>query len=175
MKGRIFLVLIIIFGINHIFAQKISSQQKELEEKRLKLKKEIKQINKLLFSNSKTRKNALTQVEDIQVKLNVRSELIKVTNQQANLLDRRITINERNIGNQRKELDELKSEYAKMIQKSYASKSLKNRLMFLFSSESFLQAYKRIQYLKQYSLPQVLGIQFLVALPPSEFHCADLR
>ena len=151
MKGHIFILLIIFFGINHIFAQKISSQQKELEEKRLKLKKEIKQINNLLFSNSKTRKNALTQVEDIQVKLNVRSELIKVTNQQANLLDRRITINERNIGNQRKELDDLKSEYAKMIQKSYASKSLKNRLMFLFSSESFLQAYKRIQYLKQYS------------------------
>ena len=110
MKGHIFILLIIFFGINHIFAQKISSQQKELEEKRLKLKKEIKQINNLLFSNSKTRKNALTQVEDIQVKLNVRSELIKVTNQQANLLDRRITINERNIGNQREELDELKSE-----------------------------------------------------------------
>ena len=150
MKGHIFILLIIFFGINHIFAQKISSQQKELEEKRLKLKKEIKQINNLLFSNSKTRKNALTQVEDIQVKLNVRSELIKVTNQQANLLDRRIKINERNIGNQREELDELKSEYAKMIQKSYASKSLKNRLMFLFSSESFLQAYKRNQYLKKY-------------------------
>ena len=139
MKGHIFILLIIFFGINHIFSQKISSQQKELEEKRLKLKKEIKQINNLLFSNSKTRKNALTQVEDIQVKLNVRSELIKVTNQQANLLDRRITINERNIGNQRKELDDLKSEYAKMIQKSYASKSLKNRLMFLFSSESFFK------------------------------------
>ena len=151
MKGHIFILLIIFFGINHIFAQKISSQQKELEEKRLKLKKEIKQINNLLFSNSKTRKNALTQVEDIQVKLNVRSELIKVTNQQANLLNRRITINERNILNQRKELDQLKDEYAKMIQKSYVSKSLKNRLMFLFSSESFLQAYKRIQYLKQYS------------------------
>jgi septal ring factor EnvC (AmiA/AmiB activator) len=38
-----------------------------------------------------------------------------------------------------------------MIQKSYASKSLQNRLMFLFSSEDFLQAYKRIQYLKQYA------------------------
>ena len=151
MKGHVFIVLIIAFGINHIFAQKISNQQKELEEKRLRLKNEIKQINTLLFSNSKIRKNAIIQVEDIQVKLNVRSELIKITNQQANLLNRRITINERNILNQRKELDQLKDEYAKMIQKSYVSKSLKNRLMFLFSSESFLQAYKRIQYLKQYS------------------------
>ena len=151
MKGHVFIVLILAFGINHIFAQKISNQQKELEEKRLRLKNEIKQINTLLFSNTKIRKNAIIQVEDIQVKLNVRSELIKITNQQANLLNRRITINERNILNQRKELDQLKDEYAKMIQKSYVSKSLKNRLMFLFSSESFLQAYKRIQYLKQYS------------------------
>ena len=38
-----------------------------------------------------------------------------------------------------------------MIQKSYSSKSLQNRLMFLFSSENFLQAYRRIQYLKQYA------------------------
>ena len=38
-----------------------------------------------------------------------------------------------------------------MIQKSYSSKSLQNRLMFLFSSDNFLQAYRRIQYLKQYA------------------------
>ena len=38
-----------------------------------------------------------------------------------------------------------------MIQKSYKSKSSQNRLMFLFSSEEFLQAYKRVQYMKQYA------------------------
>ena len=38
-----------------------------------------------------------------------------------------------------------------MIQNSFSSKSFQNRLMFLFSSKSFFQAYKRIQYLKQYS------------------------
>ena len=87
----------------------------------------------------------------MQVKLNVREELIKVTNAQVNLLTRKINLNQRNISSQRKELEELKADYAKMIQYSYASKSLQNRLMFLFSSESFLQAYKRIQYLKQYT------------------------
>jgi septal ring factor EnvC (AmiA/AmiB activator) len=87
----------------------------------------------------------------LQVKLNVRSELIKVTNEQANLLTRRISLNERNIGKQRNELKALKKDYTKMIQKSYAAKSLQNRLMFLFSSENFLQAYKRVQYLKQYA------------------------
>lgn len=138
-------------GIGFPYAQEASEQQKKLEAQRLRLKKEIKQINSLLFTNTKTRKNALTEVEDLQVKLNVRTELIKITNQQANLLTRRIKLNQRSISDQQNDLEQLKAEYAKMIQKSYASKSLQNRLMFLFSSESFLQAYKRIQYLKQYA------------------------
>ena len=138
-------------GLVIIQAQQTSKKQKELEAQRLRLKKEIKQINSILFNNIKIRKSALTQVEDLQVKLNVRLELIKVTNEQANLLTTRISINERNISTKRSELWDLKDEYANLIQKSYESKSLQNRLMFLFSSESFLQAYKRVQYLKQYA------------------------
>ena len=151
MKRLFFLCLFITVSLNQSFSQIKNNEQKRLEDQRLKLKKEIKQINNLLFSNTKIRKIALNEVENIETRLNVRLELIKVTNQQANLLTRRININQRNIENQRKELDELKKEYAKMIQKSYASKSLQNRLMFLFSSENFLQAYRRIQYLKQYA------------------------
>ena len=151
MKRLFFLCLFITISLNQSFSQIKNDEQKKLEAQRLKLKKEIIQINNLLFSNTKNRKIALNEVENIETRLNVRVELIKVTNQQANLLTRRININQRNIDNQRKELDELKKEYAKMIQKSYASKSLQNRLMFLFSSENFLQAYRRIQYLKQYA------------------------
>ena len=151
MRRLFFLCLFITISLNQSFSQIKNNEQKRLEAQRLKLKKEIKQINNLLFSNTKIRKIALNEVENIETRLNVRLELIKVTNQQANLLTRRININQRNIENQRKELDELKKEYAKMIQKSYSSKSLQNRLMFLFSSENFLQAYRRIQYLKQYA------------------------
>ena len=140
-----------LISFNQLFSQISNDQQKKLEAQRTKLMNEIKQINNLLFSNTKIRKNAIDEIDDIQVRLNVRSELIKVTNMQANLLTKRININQRNIDTQRKELDELKKEYAKMIQKSYASKSYQNRLMFLFSSKNFLQAYRRIQYLKQYA------------------------
>ena len=150
MDKGFYILIFFALGFGQLKAQQISKQQKELEAQRIRLKKEIKQINTILFKNSKTRKNALTEVEDLQVKLNVRSELIKVTNQQANLLTSKIRINEKNISVQRKELEDLKSEYANLIRKSYESKSLQNRLMFLFSSENFLQAYKRLRYLKQY-------------------------
>ena len=38
-----------------------------------------------------------------------------------------------------------------MIFKSYKSKSKQSQLLFLMSSESFQQAYKRVQYMKQYT------------------------
>ena len=89
-----YLLLFFVLGLGLIQSQKISKQQKQLETQRLRLKNEIKQINNLLFTNTKTRKNVLAATEDLQVKLNVHLELIKVTNQQANLLTRKIKIKE---------------------------------------------------------------------------------
>ena len=127
------------------------SRQEKLRQQRKQLQQEIKQINSLLFSNTKKKKSALNEVEDLAVKINLRQRLIRVTNEEANRLTQQINVNQRSIDRQRKELADLKADYADMIRYSYASKSGQSRLMFLFSSESFLQAYKRFQYLKQYA------------------------
>ena len=60
-------------------------------------------------------------------------------------------INQVQINKLKKDLVILKEDYAAMIVKSYKSRSQQSRVMFLLSSESFLQAYKRLQYMKQYS------------------------
>ena len=145
----IFLTAFLLISLN-LQSQNIKKQE-ELEKKSRLLKKEIKKINELLFSNEKKKKTALDEVEDLELKLFFREELIKINNQQANEIVMRININEKTILNQRNELDKLKNNYSKMIKNSYQSRSLNNRLMFLFSSENFYQAYKRLEYLKQYS------------------------
>jgi septal ring factor EnvC (AmiA/AmiB activator) len=127
------------------------NRQAKLEAQRKQLRAEIKQINSLLFTNKKQEKSALTEVEDLAVKIGLRQRLIRVTNEEANRLTRQISENQRTILRQEKELEDLKAEYAEMIRFAYTSKSEQSRLMFLFSSESFLQAYKRFQYLKQYT------------------------
>lgn len=132
-------------------AQSNSDRQKSLEIQKKRLQAEIKQINSLLFKNTRKEKSVLFQVEDLNVKISVRTDLVKVNTQQYNLLTRQINVNQRNITNLRKDLQALKKDYAGMIQKSYKSKSSQNRLMFLLSSDDFLQAYKRIQYMKQYT------------------------
>ncbi len=126
-------------------------KQKQLEEKRQALLKEIKQINTLLFNTKREEKSVLTQVEDLESRINTRQNLIRVTNQQANLLSREINDNLSKIGHLRGELKEMKDDYASMILKSYKSKSTQSRIMFIMSSENFLQAYKRFQYMKQYA------------------------
>ena len=142
------MTLFLIVG-QSLFAQ--DQRQQNLEAQRKRLQQEIKQINTLLFSNEKRKKSVLTQVEDLNLKINVRRRLIRVTNEQANRLTQQINVNQRSISRQRKELEALKKDYSEMILKSYQSKSGQSRMMFLFSSENFLQAYKRFQYLKQYA------------------------
>ena len=137
-------------GISNIAIAQ-TNEQKALESKREQLQKEISEINRLLFAEKKEKGNVLEQMEAMDQKINVRQQLIRVTNQQSNLLNRQINTNVRNIGKLRNDLAFLKEEYGNMIQKSYQNKSRQSRLMFLLSSENFLQAFKRFQYMKQYT------------------------
>ena len=147
---RIYLTLFVVLFIGTgAFAQ--TNEQKALEAKREQLQKEIKSINRLLFAEKKEKGNVLEQMEALAQKINVRQQLINVTNQQSNLLNRQINTNIRNISKLRDDLETLKDDYATMIQKSYQNKSQQSRLMFLLSSENFFQAFKRLQYLKQYT------------------------
>lgn len=134
-----------------VSTQAQTNEQKALEAKRERLQKEIKEINRLLFAEKKERGNVLDQMESLDQKINVRQQLIRVTNQQSNLLNRQINANIRNIGKLREDLETLKKEYASLIQKSYENRSTQNRLMFLLSSDNFFQAFKRLQYMKQYT------------------------
>ncbi|MEH6764038.1 MAG: peptidoglycan DD-metalloendopeptidase family protein [Aequorivita antarctica] len=126
-------------------------KQKELEEKRQAILEEITQINSLLFKTKKEEKSVLSQVQDLNQRISASENLIRVTNQQANLLTRNINENINKISSLREELKVMKADYAEMIQKSYKSKNQQSRVMFLLSSENFLQAYKRVQYMKQYA------------------------
>ncbi len=144
-----FLVLICLISASTVTAQ--VDKQKELEEKRQAILQEIKQINSLLFKTKKEEKSVLSQVEDLNQRITASENLIRITNQQANLLTRNINSNIENISSLRKELDVMKADYAEMIRKSYKSKNQQSRIMFLLSSQNFLQAYKRVQYMKQYA------------------------
>ena len=147
----------------HLSGFSQSSKQKELELRRTELQREIQQITTLLFAGKKEQKSVFSIVEDLNFKIQKRKNIISITNQQANLLTREINTNQAKISKLRLKLKSLKDDYANMIVKSYKSRADQSKLMFLLSSSNFQQAYKRLQYIKQYADYQQLQAELIKA------------
>ena len=148
MKSRFYIVFVIaLFSCFSSFSQ----TKNELEQQRKKLNREIAQVNRLLFNEQKKEKNVLEDLKDLNQKIDIRLSLINTINSEAKLLTSEITKNKKEIAQLENELAILKADYASMIFKSYKSKSQQSRIMFLLSSQNFQQAYKRLEYMKQYT------------------------
>tara|TARA_B100001142_G_scaffold254326_1_gene255297 strand:+ start:36 stop:1226 length:1191 start_codon:yes stop_codon:yes gene_type:complete len=139
---------IVLLCSNSIFSQ---NNRKQLEKQKEAIQKELKEINALLFKNKKQKVSTFTDIENINYKIQRKQEVIKLTNRQINLLNIELEKNKNQQVDLSKRLREVKAAYKEMILRSYKSKSGKNKLMFVLSSESFFQAFKRTQYIKQYT------------------------
>jgi septal ring factor EnvC (AmiA/AmiB activator) len=127
------------------------SQQEKLEARKAQIQKEIRENEKLLQNVKKKEKSAINVIVIQSNKIKLKEKLINTTEKQTKLLGNDMYINQVKINKLKNELEILKADYAEMIVKSYKSRSEESRAMFLLSSENFLQAYKRAQYMKQYT------------------------
>lgn len=125
--------------------------QEELEERKAKIQLEIQEKEQLLQSVKSKEKSVVTQLQIQKEKIGLKEKLIKTTEKQTKLLGNDIYVNQIKINQLNRDLEQLKKDYTAMILKSYKSRSEQSRAMFLLSSENFLQAYKRAQYMKQYA------------------------
>jgi septal ring factor EnvC (AmiA/AmiB activator) len=125
--------------------------QQKLEQRKEQIQKEIRTQEALLRSQNQKQKSILTEIIQQREKIRLRESLIRTTEKQAKILKDEMYTNQLEINQLRRALEKLKDDYAAMIVKSYKSRSEQSRAMFLLSSESFLQAYKRAQYMKQYA------------------------
>lgn len=147
MQNRIFTLLFVCITA-FSFGQQ---SQEELEQKKAKLQEEIRE-KEMLLQNVKKQEKSVGKLLQIQKdKIGLKQKLISTTEKQSKLLSNDMYLNQLQINRLKKDLVVLKEDYAEMIVKSYKSRSTQSRAMFILSSQNFLQAYKRMQYMKQYS------------------------
>lgn len=125
--------------------------QEELEERKNKIQLEIKEKERELQSVKSKEKSVVGQLLIQKEKIGLKEKLIRTTEKQTKLLSNDIYVNQLKINQLNRDLEQLRKDYAEMILKSYKSRSEQSRAMFLLSSQNFLQAYKRAQYMKQYA------------------------
>ena len=145
--SRITLFIIILTVSSDFCAQTKSALEKQKKE----IQKEIKMIELKLSNKSSEKDLIISNAEDINYKIDLQKNLISNINNQLNIILEEIDANEYKLSNLKIREKKLKDELSKSLLSAYKKKSSLNKLMFVFSSSSFQQAYKRIQYFKQYT------------------------
>lgn len=120
-----------------------------LEKKIMSIQKDIKLAEKLLKETSKDKQTSINQVSLLQTQINQRESLIKTYQNQINAINKDIQNNKAEIALLEKDLVLYRQEYANLIVINYRNSGKANNLLFIFSSEDFNQAIRRMRYVKE--------------------------
>lgn len=129
----------------------LAQSKEELQQQKKSLQSEINYTNKLLSETQKSKALSLNQLQTLDQKIKIREELVSTMDREVRLLDAEIQKQVQQIDSLEDALNTLRQQYGEMIRQAYRSRSSYTRLMFLLSAQDFNQAYKRLQYLKQYN------------------------
>ena len=150
---RLISFCILIFPIV-VFCQ----NKEELKNQKKAIEKEISYTSSLLKKTKENKKTSLQYISYLNKKINSQERLIQISNielalikKQINKLENEILFTEQQIDKKGKEIIALKKEYGKMLYSLQKNKNDRNSLMFIMSSETFNQAYKRVLYLREYT------------------------
>lgn len=143
--------IVVIFLIANTAAMFAQNDKNKLQSRKLKIEKEIIQVNRELEQTKQNKSANLNQLVLINKKIDKREDLINAIEQEVGSIDSQVNDMSDTISRITANLKSLKDEYARLIYSTYRNRSAYNRLMFLFSSHNFNQAYKRLKYLQQYT------------------------
>jgi septal ring factor EnvC (AmiA/AmiB activator) len=131
-------------------AQAPQLSREELEHRKKELQREIDEANEALKNTKKSTRESVSQLRALRDKITLRTRLINNINEEINFINGDINSAYRDIKTLEKDLDTLKSQYAQLVVYAYKNRSTYDMLNFIFSAETFNDAIKRYQYLKQY-------------------------
>jgi murein hydrolase activator len=133
--------------------------REDLEQNKQTIEREIRLINQMLQETKKTAEISLNHLVMINSQINSRESLIRNINNEIRLINHRVESLNNNIETLTKELEALKESYAMMVRHAYRNRDATHKLMFIFSSRSFNQAFLRMRYLQQYARHRQLQAQ----------------
>lgn len=127
------------------------STRTELEDRRKQLLADIERNNARLVTIKKDKEAKLSQYVTLQSQIRKRRQLVNTLQEELRYADAAILrVNDVMVSLQ-DDIIRLKTEYAQMLRIAYRHRLSGNFLAFLFSAQSFNDAFRRWQYLQQYN------------------------
>ena len=143
-------VLIICFFIVQSGFSQLSTEKAKLEKERQSIQDEIREIQSNYSKVKGLKKESLAKLAILQRKLQLQDRLIGNINREIHNLDNEIYLGNVELYRLQVQLDTLKVQYARSVVYAYKNNTSYDFLNFIFSASSFNDALKRISYLKSY-------------------------
>ncbi len=158
MKKILTVVFLCLLALPALWGQ----EQQELEKKKKQLEAEIKQTQQALQQTQKSKSSSLREVINLEKQIKLRQDLILNTAKQIKGYNRQIADANSTLKELEENLKDLRENYAKAIYGTYKTYRLADQLLFVASSRTFTDAFRRINYLRkvgEYRKTQVSEIE----------------
>lgn len=126
-----------------------ANQRKALEQQRKELVKKIQETKKVLEETRNKQNKTLADLKVISRQIENREKIINNVADEIAMLEKQIVDQQVVISALRDDMTRLKQDYGKSLAGAYKQRNVYDKVMFIFSAQSFNQAVKRIQYLNQ--------------------------
>ncbi len=144
--NRLFILFLLGFSLC------VSAQKKEeLQRQRTLLEKEINEINTNLSKQKNEAKLSIAYITAVDQKIGIREKIYNTTVKEKTAIEDEIYLRQLEINRQQRELENLRTNYAKVLITAYKNRGIQNKLIFILSSKNLGQAIRRIEYLRKYS------------------------
>lgn len=146
---KLLIIVICFFTVQTGFGQ-LTNEKAKLEKERQEIQDEIKEIQSNYNKVKGLKKESLAKLAILQRKLQLQDRLIGNINKEIHNLDDEIYLGNVEIYRLQNQLDTLKVQYARSVVYAYKNNTSYDFLNFIFSANSFNDALNRISYLKSY-------------------------
>lgn len=146
---RLILLLLFLFTISFLFAQK--SKLKDLEKQRVQAQLDIENTDRLLKDTKLNTASLLNRIKLLSGQIETRQKIVSLLEQEME----EIGVEESKISEEIEvlegELTIKKDAYQKAIVSMMRTRQSDNKLLFVLSGRSFSESYRRFKYLQDYS------------------------
>jgi septal ring factor EnvC (AmiA/AmiB activator) len=134
-----------------------------LEQQKKQVESDIAYTNSLISQTKSEQQASLENLNLIQVNITSRKEMLANIDKQLVIIAKQIAERQKKVAELHDDLARLKDSYSKMLLFAYRNRTSHTQLMYILSSESVSQAYRRTLYLRTYSEHRVKQAQAIAA------------
>jgi septal ring factor EnvC (AmiA/AmiB activator) len=131
--------------------QGVAQSKKDLQKQRDDINGKIEQTKKMIRDSERQQKSTIRQVQLLNEQLAFREQLLSNLNNDIHVIDGEIKRKNHYIGEMESQVGQMKQEYGRMIYNAFRQRTSYDKLMYIFASADFHQAYKRLKMTQRYA------------------------